>query len=106
MADGSGLTARLDYAAVPVLDDVVDYIGQGCVPGGTQRNFDSYGHRIAPLTDTQRALLCDPQTSGGLLVAVEPAGEAAFLAECQRLGLALAPIGEMVARAALAVEIR
>ncbi|WP_427312413.1 selenide, water dikinase SelD [Cupriavidus sp. H39] len=106
MADGSGLTARIEYAAVPVLDDVIDYIGQGCVPGGTQRNFDSYGHRIAPLTEAQRALLCDPQTSGGLLVAVEPAGEAAFLAECQRLGLSLAPIGEMVARAALAVEIR
>ncbi|MFJ4288180.1 selenide, water dikinase SelD [Cupriavidus sp. NPDC089707] len=105
MADGSGLTARLDYAAVPVLDDVVDYIGQGCVPGGTQRNFDSYGHRITPLTEVQRAVLCDPQTSGGLLVAVELAGEAEFAAECQRLGLSLAPIGEMVARAALAVEV-
>ncbi|MBF6990530.1 selenide, water dikinase SelD [Cupriavidus sp. IK-TO18] len=105
MADGSGLTARLDYAAVPVLDDVVDYIGQGCVPGGTQRNFDSYGHRITPLTEAQCAVLCDPQTSGGLLVAVELAGEAEFAAECQRLGLSLTPIGEMVARAALAVEV-
>ncbi|CAG2161193.1 selenide, water dikinase SelD [Cupriavidus numazuensis] len=105
MADGSGLTARLDYAAVPVLPEILRYIDAGCVPGGTQRNFDSYGHRIGTLTDEQRALLCDPQTSGGLLVAVEPAGEAAFLDACARLGLDLAPIGEVVARGEHAVEV-
>ncbi len=106
MADGSRLTARLDYAAVPLLPAVTSYIAEGCVPGGTQRNFDSYGHRIGALTDAQRAVLCDPQTSGGLLVAVEPAGEAAFLEACAALGLALAPIGELAAPGALAVEVR
>lgn len=40
---------------------------------GTQRNFDSYGHLIGEMTDVQRKLLCDPQTSGGLLLAVDPA---------------------------------
>jgi len=106
MADGSGLTAQLDFAAVPVLPEVARYVEAGCVPGGTQRNFDSYGHRIGALDPAQRAILCDPQTSGGLLVAVEPAGEAAFHAVCAELGLALAPIGELVARGEHAVEVR
>lgn len=105
MADGSGLTARIDYAAVPRIAGVDYYLDQGCVPGGTLRNFDSYGDSIAPLPEAQKLLLCDPQTSGGLLVAVEPAGEAEFLTLAAELGLALAPIGELVARQNHAVEV-
>ena len=48
------------------------YLSEKCIPGGTNRNFDSYGHKIGDLTPFQRAILCDPQTSGGLLVAVKP----------------------------------
>jgi len=105
MADGSQLTARLDYAAVPRLDSVEFYIEQGCVPGGTLRNFDSYGQRINPLSDAQKMLLCDPQTSGGLLIAVAPGEHPTFLALAQELGLELAVIGEFVERQRLAVEV-
>ena len=107
MAEGSGLTAQIDYAAVPRLAGVSHYLAEGCAPGGTQRNFDSYGHKIAPLAqEEQRLLLCDPQTSGGLLVAVTPEGEAEFLAVAAGLGLALAPIGQMTARQQFAVQVR
>ena len=105
MADGSQLTARLDYAAVPRLSSVDFYLEQGCVPGGTLRNFDSYGQRINPLSDAQKMLLCDPQTSGGLLIAVEPDEQPAFLALAGELGLELAVIGEFVERQSLAVEV-
>ncbi|SHH84874.1 selenide, water dikinase SelD [Pollutimonas bauzanensis] len=105
MADGSGLTARLDYAAVPRLASVDYYLGEGCVPGGTLRNFESYGAGVAPLSEAQKQLLCDPQTSGGLLVAVEPAGVARFLDVAAGLGLQLEPIGELVARGGHAVEL-
>ncbi|CAD5377846.1 selenophosphate synthase [Pseudomonas sp. OF001] len=105
MADGSGLTARIDYAAVPRIAGVEHYLDEGCVPGGTLRNFDSYGERIAPLPEAQKLLLCDPQTSGGLLIAVASEGEAEFLAVAAELGLALAPIGELVARQSHAVEV-
>ncbi|OCR25774.1 selenide, water dikinase [Pseudomonas syringae] len=105
MADGSQLTARLDYAAVPRLASVDFYLQQGCVPGGTLRNFDSYGERINALSEAQKMLLCDPQTSGGLLVAVEPEAQAAFLALAKELGLDLAVIGEFVARQSHAVEV-
>lgn len=105
MAEGSGLTARIEYAKVPRLPGIDYYLGQGCVPGGTLRNFDSYGERVAPLSEEQKQLLCDPQTSGGLLVAVAPEGEAEFLALASELGLALEPIGEMRARQRYAVEV-
>jgi len=105
MADGSQLTARLMFAAVPRFTSVDYYLAQGCVPGGTQRNFDSYGEKIAPLPELQKQLLCDPQTSGGLLVAVTPEGEAEFLAVAVELGLNLAPIGQLLARQRYAVEV-
>jgi len=54
------------------------YIAEDCAPGGTDRNFESYGHNVSSLTDAQRALLCDPQTSGGLLVAVAADGLETF----------------------------
>jgi len=105
MADGSQLTAKLYADAVPRLPGVNYYIEQGCVPGGTQRNYDSYGARIGSLSEADKQLLCDPQTSGGLLVAVEPDSEAQFLQLAQALGLALQPIGELVARQHHAVEV-
>lgn len=105
MADGANLTAQLDYAAVPRLPGVDYYLAEGCVPGGTLRNFDSYGEKIAPITDEQRDLLCDPQTSGGLLIAVMPEGEAEFLAVAAELGLNLSPIGRLTERQSYAVEV-
>ncbi|UFH51600.1 selenide, water dikinase SelD [Pseudomonas sp. KNUC1026] len=105
MADGAGLTARLHDAAVPRLPGVEHYLAEGCVPGGTLRNFNSYGERVVAITDAQRDLLCDPQTSGGLLVAVSEEGEEAFLATAAQLGLNLAPIGVLVERQPHAVEV-
>ena len=105
MADGSALTARIDYNRVPRLPGVEYYLEQGCVPGGTQRNFDSYANRLGRIQELHKLLLCDPQTSGGLLVAVTPQGNEAFLAVAAELGLELAPIGELVERQGNAVEV-
>ena len=105
MAEGSGVTARLDYDAVPRLSHLEDYLEQGAAPGGTLRNFDSYGTRVSPLTPTQKLVLCDPKTSGGLLVAVDAAGEAGFLAVAAGLGLNLAPIGELMPRQHYTIEV-
>ena len=105
MADGSGLTARIEFARVPRLASAEYYLEQGCVPGGTQRNFDSYGEKIAPLAELHKLLLCDPQTSGGLLVAVTAEGEAEFLAVAAELGLTLEPIGQLLERQTYAVEV-
>ena len=87
MCEGSGMSATLDSARVPRLENVDRYINEECTPGGTDRNFDSYGRKISALTKRQKALLCDPQTSGGLLVAVAPDGLAAFEEASAGLGL-------------------
>jgi selenide,water dikinase len=50
---------------------VIDYLEQGCVPGGSTRNWDSINQYINGTDLQSQTLLCDPQTSGGLLVAVD-----------------------------------
>ncbi|MEN8170636.1 MAG: selenide, water dikinase SelD [Pseudomonadota bacterium] len=96
MCEGSKVHAEIDYSAVPKLEDIEEYIHLGCSPGGAQRNFDSYGHKVGEMSDIQRTLLCDPQTSGGLLVALDPAAEAEFYAITTAAGLELSPIGQLL----------
>ena len=73
MAEGSNLSAVINFAAVPVITpEIYDYIQQGAIPGGTNRNRESYEHKIGSLSASQWAILADPQTSGGLLVSVNP----------------------------------
>jgi selenide,water dikinase len=95
VCEGSGLSATIDESALPLLEPVEFYREQGCIPGGTTRNFDSYGHKVAPLTERQQQLLCDPQTSGGLLVAVCEEGITQFLTCAESLGMTLSPIGQL-----------
>ena len=59
-------------AMLKAIDDIKNYVDENCVPGGTNRNWDSYGKKIGPLTELERSILADPQTSGGLLIAVAP----------------------------------
>jgi selenide,water dikinase len=73
MAEGSGVSAVIDSNKVPtIINDMAFYINQKAVPGGTTRNWDSYSDKITTINDYQKAILADPQTSGGLLVAVAP----------------------------------
>jgi len=102
MCQGSGLSAEIHASATPRLPGVEDYISRGCFPGGTKRNWNSYGDKVefadmsAEQTEAARQILCDPQTSGGLLVAVEPAGSDAFLATAAKRGLDLRSLGTLV----------
>ncbi len=94
MASGSGVTARVREADVPRLPGVEYYLAAGCVPGGTGRNYDSYGEHVLLANPQWQKLLCDPQTSGGLLVAVSPEACAGFEQVAREQGLDLQPIGE------------
>ena len=93
---GAGVQAQLRYADIPKLPGVEDYIAAGAVPGGTGRNFASYGHLMGEMPTEWRDLLCDPQTSGGLLLAVTPEAEAEVQAAAAEFGIKLAAIGELV----------
>jgi selenide,water dikinase len=107
ICEGSKVTARLDLGKIPRIDGVDGYISDGCIPGGTERNFASYGDKMQDVSPAAQALLCDPQTSGGLLVAVDPDGVAEFDRALRVEGLDVECIGELLARgsgALLAVD--
>ena len=72
ICQGSELSAEIQWSNIPMIDGVEEYINAGAIPGGSERNFHSYGHLLGEMTGLQRTLLCDPQTSGGLLLAVAP----------------------------------
>ena len=79
MCEASGVKANVNFLQVPVIPGLENYIKQKALPGGISRNFESYGHKISPMDETQKAILCDPQTSGGLLIAVDPLRKEEFL---------------------------
>lgn len=95
MCEASRRSAQVQLAKVPVFAEVDEYIEAGCIPGGTHRNFESYGHKISELSDYQKAILCDPQTSGGLMVAVVAEYEREFIQIAKGLGLDLQSFGEI-----------
>ncbi|QGM81665.1 selenide,water dikinase SelD [Otariodibacter oris] len=98
ICQGSNLRAEVYVEQVKTLDGVKDYIAQGAVPGGTQRNFDSYGHLISPMSDEQKAILCDPQTSGGLLIAVKPQAVSSVQQIAKTMNVDLYPVGKLLAQ--------
>lgn len=96
ICEGSDVSANVYYDKVPLLPNTKKYLALDCVSGGTKNNFKSYGHKIAPMTDEQKFILCDAQTSGGLLVAVKPEAVDMFLKVTAEVGLSLETIGETI----------
>ena len=75
MMEGSGLGARIYKSKVPVIEGTVDLLKQGIVPGGTMRNLDSLKSTVwwdKEISENDKILLSDAQTSGGLLISVNP----------------------------------
>lgn len=99
LARGAGCSVQIDWKAVPVLEGVRELAAQGLVTGASGRNWASYGAEVslpAGFADTERALLTDPQTSGGLLVSCAPEAVDNVLAVFRREGFEhAAVIGEV-----------
>ena len=109
MAEGSGLTAVVDFEKVPVIiSDIKNYVDQNSVPGGTHRNWDSYGEKIDAISDYQKAILADPQTSGGLLVAVNPSAVEQLKKVFLENGLEqfIMPVGYLIAQEHKLVQLK
>jgi len=91
IARGSQLAARIEWARVPKISEAVSLAEAGVSTGAADRNWASYGHEIdvgEGMAEWQRKFLCDPQTSGGLLVACEAAMAGPVLEAFHRLGFA------------------
>lgn len=98
MCQGSGVNAVIEMQKVPLLDHIEQYLAAGAVPGGTLRNWESYGRFIGPLSEHFKQLLADPQTSGGLLVAVKEHKADEFEAVLKAEGLPVHNIGWLETR--------
>jgi len=98
MCNGSKLSANINANKVPQIPQVEEYIKLGAIPGGTNRNWDSYGHDILLTNPKDKVILCDPQTSGGLLIAVEESGRKDVEALLQSYNMPSTPFGKLERR--------
>ncbi len=105
MCEGSKLSAQIHYDKIPVFAEALHYIEQGAVPGGTHRNWDSYGMKIKLHNETYKLILADPQTSGGLLVAVASGQEHEFVTIAKANGLALESFGTLTSQKEHLIEV-
>lgn len=117
MARGAGVTIALELEKVPVMAGVADLIRDGLIPGGCYRNRDYYtrllldtrpARELAPNQTAADDLLplYDPQTSGGLLIAMAPGDAEGFLHRAADQGCFAVPIGEVLQDLGHSVEIR
>lgn len=96
MCDGSGLGAEIHAGAVPLLDDARKYLALGYCPGGTTRNIATFSKRVRKaISDEDFTLMCDAQTSGGLLIAISPDRAPELERRLKQSGLFYATIGRM-----------
>jgi selenide,water dikinase len=99
MVDASNISAEIYFNKVPQLPNLEKYISLGAIPGGSTRNWNSYKDGIEGIeSDLMRAVLCDPQTSGGLLIAVDANFKDEFLKVSKQENLLVSEIGRTVAR--------
>ena len=106
MCEASGVSAEIEYSKVPVIPGLEQYIIKKAIPGGTNRNYNSYGFKVNAISDVQKAILCDPQTSGGLLIAVDPDQKSHFLKIINKRGIETEPIGRLIKKAGKIVSIK
>jgi selenide,water dikinase len=109
MADGSGVTLRIEESDLPLLPGVLELSREGMTPGGGRRNREFFGPRVwisDEVADEMAEVVFDPQTSGGLLLALAEADAYALLAELQLEGNAEATIiGRAIERDRFAIEV-
>ncbi|MEM9326500.1 MAG: selenide, water dikinase SelD [Bacteroidota bacterium] len=98
VAKGSACTAEVSEELIPRFDFVPKYLELGMSPGGTHRNWDSYRQEVKLPGGSDHRLIADPQTSGGLLIAVDPGHQGAFEQSTAIAGYHLSPFGRMVSQ--------
>ena len=99
MALGSGASLRFFASAVPLLPGALECVGRGLIPGGLNNNYDFASCCVqvtGNVPQTLQTILYDPQTSGGLLIAVNPSGASALVHDLRAENIGAAIIGEVL----------
>lgn len=105
MCEGSNLSAKINFSQIPKLEMLDEYLALNCIPGGTGRNWESFGSKIKLANESWKNILADPQTSGGLLIAVSPEGENEVQDILQKNNIDTESFGEMTLRDKFLVDV-
>jgi len=106
VCEGSHVSAIINYNKVPVFNEIHGYLDKKCIPGGTIRNWESYGHKLHIEDKMQQHILCDPQTSGGLLIAVKKEASEKVASILRSKNLYAEPIGVLIDKSELPIFIK
>jgi selenide,water dikinase len=98
VCEASNTSAVIRERDLPRFSFVHNYIELGCIPGGTGRNWKTYGHLIGWKEDASKLLIADPQTSGGLLVSISPDHRETFETLLSSKQVPAHPIGQLAKR--------
>lgn len=98
VCEGSNLSAEIEYAKIPLLKNISYYTDQMIYPDNTMRNWQSYQNKVEGIGSESLLTLCDPQTSGGLLICVEKQSKSQFEDFCKKENFSLTSFGRMVPR--------
>jgi selenide,water dikinase len=99
MAEGSGLTAELQYNSIPLLNGVAEFAAQMIYPDNTMRNWKAYNQKVSGISGESLLTLCDPQTNGGLLVSVDPKNIGSVTQVLEASNQFYCAIGKLIAKA-------
>ncbi|MCB9186674.1 MAG: selenide, water dikinase SelD [Flavobacteriales bacterium] len=95
VCEGSSVSAEITYSTVPLIENLKTYLDQFIYPDMTMKNFSTYSSKVSQLSGEQLFTLCDPQTSGGLLMCVRPEAETQFLQLAESKKQMIWKIGKM-----------
>ena len=108
MMRASGTTGRLVRSAIPTLPGVIELLSDGIAPGGTHRNLESCADFVSwgdKIQETDKLLMCDPQTSGGLLISIPSDSVDSLLNDLSGRGVSASVVGDVTAFNGNAVEV-
>lgn len=96
VCEGSGLSAELEYEKIPLLKNLENYVAKMIYPDNTMRNWSGYQSKVHGIGGESLLTLCDPQTSGGLLVCIEKGHKRDFESHLISMGLPIHEVGFLV----------
>jgi selenide, water dikinase len=105
VCEGSHLSAEIEYAKIPLIQNLGYYTGKMIYPDNTMRNWQSYDKKVSGIGAESLLTLCDPQTSGGLLVCVDKMQAIAFESFITNKGFALKSIGQLKEKEEVTIKI-